>query len=90
MQIRVIGDARDVTGFGLAGVAGTECRTREEIVAALDDIGHDPSVAIVLISPQAAALGLDVIARLRDSVRLPIAVVLPSDQEDTMHGKHAA
>ena len=36
------------------------------------------------------ALGVDVIARLRDSVRLPIAVVLPSDQEDTMHGKHAA
>ena len=78
MEIRVIGDSHDVIGFGLAGVDGIECHTRPEIAAALDAAWHDPSVALVIVSPGAAALGADMIAEQRASVRLPITVVLPA------------
>jgi vacuolar-type H+-ATPase subunit F/Vma7 len=77
MEIRLIGDSHDVIGFGLAGVDGVECLTRPELVAALDAAAHDPSVVLVIVSPRAAALGADVIAQQRESVRLPITVVLP-------------
>lgn len=77
MEIRLIGDSHDVIGFGLAGVDGVECRTRPELVAALDAAVRDPSVALIIVSPRAAALGADVIAQQRESVRLPITVVLP-------------
>ena len=78
MEIRLIGDRHDVIGFGLAGVDGVECHSRPEIAAALDAAWHDPSVALVIVSPRAAALGADMIARQRESLRLPITVVLPA------------
>ena len=82
MDIRLIGDRHDVIGFGLAGINGVECRTRSELVAALEAAEHDPSVALVIVSPRVAALGSDVIARLRDAVRLPIMIVLPDNSGD--------
>jgi vacuolar-type H+-ATPase subunit F/Vma7 len=82
MEIRLIGDRHDIIGFGLAGVDGIECRTRPELVAALDAAAHNPAVALLIVSSRAAALGADVIARQRQSVHLPITVVLP-DPPDT-------
>lgn len=91
MEIRLIGNRHDVIGFGLAGLDGVECRTRPELVAALDAAERDPSVALVIVSPRAAALGTDIIARLRESVRLPIVVVLPDPLADTRSERpHAA
>jgi vacuolar-type H+-ATPase subunit F/Vma7 len=77
MQIRLIGDSHDAIGFGLAGVVGTACHTRPELLQALDDVEHDADVALLVLSSEAAALGPDVIERLRGSVHLPITIVLP-------------
>ena len=88
MEIRLLGDRHDVIGFGLAGVDGIDCRTRPELVAALDAAARDPNVALVIVSSRAAALGPDVIARQRESVQLPITVVLPDLPE--AEGRHAA
>ncbi len=77
MHVRVIGDGHDVTGFGLAGVESEECHTRGELVDALDAARHDPQVAIIVVSPAAAALADDVIGRMRESAHLPITIVLP-------------
>ena len=57
MRVRLIGDTQDVTGLALAGIDSRECATRAELVRALDDASHDPSVAIVMVSAAVAALG---------------------------------
>lgn len=77
MHVRLIGDAHDVTGFALAGVESEECHTRAEVVDALDAACHDPDVAIVVVSPDMAALADDVISEMRESTHLPITIVLP-------------
>ena len=77
MHVRLLGDADDVTGFALAGVAGEECHNREEALAALDRARHDPDVAILVLSPVVAALVEDVVEPMRDATSLPITIVLP-------------
>lgn len=49
----VIGSRDDVAGFALAGVAGAQCASREEIEAALERAGGD---AIVIFSASLAPL----------------------------------
>jgi vacuolar-type H+-ATPase subunit F/Vma7 len=90
MGIRIIGDRRDAIAFGLAGVDAVECRTRADLIAALDEAQRDPEVAVVVVSPVAAALGADVIARLRESSRLPITIVLPDHHGVEPERAHAA
>jgi len=80
MQIRLIGDARDVTGFALAGLDGVECRTRDEVAAALGESARDPAAAIVLVSDEAAALAPEELERFRRRVDAPIVVLLPPAQ----------
>lgn len=77
MHIRVIGDAQDVTGFALAGIQGEECRTRAELVHAIENLRHDPDVGVVLLSAAVAALGDDVVSEMRNRTDLPITIVLP-------------
>ena len=77
MHIRVIGDARDVTGFGLAGIGSEECHTRAELVHALENLRHDSDVGVVLLSAAVAALGDDVVSEMRNSTDVPITIVLP-------------
>jgi vacuolar-type H+-ATPase subunit F/Vma7 len=77
MYVRVIGEARDVTGFALAGLDAAECHTRGEVIAALDSARRDPEVAIVVLSPAVAALAEDVVEEMRDIPGLPITIVLP-------------
>jgi vacuolar-type H+-ATPase subunit F/Vma7 len=81
MQIRLIGDPHDVAGFGLAGIAGTECHTRPELLEALEAAEHDPDVALLVLSSEAAALDAGAIDRLRGSLHLPITIVLPPKSE---------
>lgn len=90
MQIRVIGSERDVTGFGLAGVHGIACRTRAEVAASLAQWAHDPAIAIVLVSHDAAALAADDIQRFRATVDVPIVVVLPPAEAEPAAGRPAA
>jgi vacuolar-type H+-ATPase subunit F/Vma7 len=92
MHVRLIGDTQDVTGFSLAGIDSRECRSRAELVRALDDACHDPSVVIVMVSAAVAALADDEIQHLRDSAHLPIAIVLPerSASEGAPGGERAA
>jgi vacuolar-type H+-ATPase subunit F/Vma7 len=77
MHARFIGDARDGTGFSLAGVPAAECQSRAELVDALESARLDPDVAIIVVAPATAALAPDVIERMRDATRLPITIVLP-------------
>ena len=91
MDIRMIGNRQDAIAFGLAGLDAVECRTRPQLIAALDHARDDPSVALVIVSPSVAALGADIIARLRESSRLPITVVLPEIQDEAEQRRpHAA
>lgn len=77
MSIRMLGNRYDAIAFGLAGLDAVECRTRAQLVTALDEVLDDPTIALVIISPAAAALGADVIERVRDSTHPPITVVPP-------------
>jgi len=77
MQIRLIGEPRDVTGFALAGIDGVECRTRGDVAAALDGSARDTAAAIVLVSDEAAALAPEELERFRRRVGAPIVVRLP-------------
>lgn len=77
MHLRYIGGAHDGTGFALAGVDSVECRSRAELVDALDAARRDPLVAVIVVGAEAATLAEDVIAGMRDAARLPITVVLP-------------
>jgi vacuolar-type H+-ATPase subunit F/Vma7 len=80
MHVRLLGDARDVTGFALAGVDGEECRTRGELLRALEGARRDPNLGIIIVSADVAALAEEVIADMRESARFPIAVVLPGEE----------
>lgn len=77
MGIRLIGNRPDAIAFGLAGLDAVECRTRPELIAALAAAQDDPTVALVIVSPAVAAFGADIVARVGDSTRLPITLVLP-------------
>jgi vacuolar-type H+-ATPase subunit F/Vma7 len=77
MHVRLLSGAHDVTGFALAGVDSEECRTRAELLDALDRARRDPEIGIVVVSPELAALAGDAIEALRDSPHLPITIVLP-------------
>jgi vacuolar-type H+-ATPase subunit F/Vma7 len=75
--MKIIGDPLDVVGFGLAGVDAVACPTRADLEHAIEEAQGDASLALLIVSPGAAALAPDLIARLRESPRLPITVVLP-------------
>ena len=77
MHVRLLGDRHDVTGFALAGVDSEECRTRAQLLTALERARHDPGIAVVIVSPRVAALAGDVIQDMRDAPHLPITIVLP-------------
>lgn len=81
MHVRLLGDLQDVTGFALAGVEGTECGTRAELIRALEDARRDPSVAVVMLSARVAALADDVVRDMHGAAQLPIAIVLPDLSE---------
>jgi vacuolar-type H+-ATPase subunit F/Vma7 len=83
MGIRLFGNRQDVIAFGLAGLDAVECRTRPDLVAALDEVRDDPTVALVIVSPAVASLGSDIIAGLGESTRPPITVILPGALSDT-------
>ena len=82
MEIRLIGDARDTTGFGLAGITGDVCVTRADVLTALSRWGRDPAVAILLVSDAAAALAPDALASFDSTATAPIIVVLPRRPAD--------
>lgn len=82
MHVRFIGDARDAIGFSLAGVDSVDCQSRGELVDALEAARLDRDVAIVVLSPAAAALVEDVIERMRNATDLPIPLVLPDRQPE--------
>ena len=75
MTILTIGTPVDVTGFALAGIDGVACSSAEEVAAALQTVSAD--VAVILVSPESAAIAsaeLDVFRRRHE---LPMLVVLP-------------
>jgi len=82
MEIRLIGDARDTTGFGLAGIKGDLCVTRADVLTALSRWERDPAVALLLVSDAAAALAPDALANLDFTATASIVVVLPSTAAD--------
>jgi vacuolar-type H+-ATPase subunit F/Vma7 len=77
MGIRLLGNRQDAIAFGLAGLDAVECRTRADLIAALDDVRGDPHVALVVVAPAAAALGADLVEEMREATHVPITVVLP-------------
>ena len=83
MAMRLLGNRRDVIAFGLAGLDVVECRTRAELLEALTTAEAEPHVALLIVSPAVAALDPDLVNRVRESVRPPIAVVLPAPSIDT-------
>jgi vacuolar-type H+-ATPase subunit F/Vma7 len=89
MGIRLIGNRQDAIAFGLAGLDTVECRTRAELALALESAQGDPLLALVIISPAVAALGPDLVARVRDSSHPPITVVLPPYPDESPRA-HAA
>jgi vacuolar-type H+-ATPase subunit F/Vma7 len=90
MEIRLIGNPRDITSFGLAGIQGVECRTSADVSAALVQCAGDPAVAIVLVSHDTAALAPDAIERARHGADTPILVVLPAAADDSEAERPAA
>ena len=49
MKVFVLGDADDVTGFALAGVPGSVCRTRPDLHEALRRSPADPETPLLLL-----------------------------------------
>lgn len=79
MRMRIIGDRRDVAGFGLAGIEGVECTTRQQVAAALKAAARDRSIGLVALSADAAALCEDMLDAMRGA-RTPIVIVLPPSE----------
>ena len=75
MQVRIIGNVRDVTGFGLAGVAGVVCDSSAEAASALKRAVQEPGVAVILVSASAAAAVAHAAA---PDASAPLIVVLPA------------
>lgn len=77
MSIRFIGNRKEAIGFGIAGLDAVECGTRADLAAALDEAQLDPVRALVIVSAAVAALGTDIVERVRESSSLPIIIVMP-------------
>jgi vacuolar-type H+-ATPase subunit F/Vma7 len=90
MRMCLLGNRHDVIAFGLAGLDTVECRTRTELVDALGEAERATDLALLIVAPAVVALAPDLVARLRDSARPPIVVVLPAPGADTGARSHAA
>ncbi len=78
MRFVLIADTHDtVMGMRLAGVAGAEAHTPEEVREALEKAIDDPEVGIVLISPRLAAMQQQLVNRVRLQSRRPLIVEVP-------------
>ena len=87
--MRLIGDIEDVVGFGLAGVRGSVCETREAVIASVEDFRRNPDVVLILFSSRTARLAPDVVEKAMASPGFPVAVVLPGEaatQDETDRG----
>lgn len=78
MRFVLIADTHDtVMGMRLAGVAGAEAHTPEEVREALERAIADPEVGIVMISPRLAAMQQAMVDRVRLHSNRPLIVEVP-------------
>jgi len=80
MRAVVIGNPDCVLGFALAGIAGRIARTREEAVTALDEALADPSIAMVLITTEAASWQRERVDDLKVTSVTPLVMEIPGQQ----------
>lgn len=74
----MLGDADDVAGFALAGVAGAVCTTRGEIAEALRELrGRPESPSLLLVSASVARLAGPALDDFFHPDRPPRALILP-------------
>lgn len=73
----MLGDPDDVEGFALLGVEGRTCRTTGEIDGALGEALRDPDIALVLVSPGAAARSTRIARLIERGPDWPVLLVLP-------------
>jgi vacuolar-type H+-ATPase subunit F/Vma7 len=80
MTLLLLATADDARGFGLAGVACTVCRTREDVDRAAASLltDRDPQPAgIVLVSEPVYRLAPATVEALQARAHWPIVLVLP-------------
>ncbi|HXW06912.1 MAG TPA: V-type ATP synthase subunit F [Vicinamibacterales bacterium] len=73
----VLGSLLDVTGFALAGVDGVVCATAAEVQSALQELTSDPGAAVILMSPECAAMAGDAVGRFQPRHETQLLVILP-------------
>ena len=78
MRYFVISDNTDTqVGLRLAGVEGVLARTREEVLAAIDEALADPTIGILLITEGLAEQCADKLAPLKMDGHTPLVVEIP-------------
>ena len=78
MRYFVISDNTDThVGLRLAGIEGVVVRSREEALAALDQVFDDPTVGILLITESLAEQCADKLAPRKMEGRTPLVVEIP-------------
>lgn len=82
MEMRVVGHPEAVLGFALVGVHGTAARTRDQANQALDEALQAPSVGIVLVTQDVAALIGERMEQLKLRSTVPLIVEIPGPDSD--------
>jgi vacuolar-type H+-ATPase subunit F/Vma7 len=82
MRLAVIGTIVDVTGFALAGADGVVCSSEAEVKAALRTVAADARTAIVLVSPECAAMAPEAVETFRVGHEIPLLIVLPESPHE--------
>lgn len=74
----VSSDARALTGLRLAGVEGALASSPAEAQKAVQDAEKDGSIAVILITPDIAAMIPATVERLKLSGERPLLAVIPA------------
>lgn len=71
-------DAHALAGLRLAGVEGTLIHSPAEAEAAVSAAGQNSAIAVILITPRAAAMIPATVERLKLSGERPLLAVIPA------------
>jgi len=77
MRYHVIGDEDTVLGFRYAGIGGDLVGTADEARQALERVGRQPDVGILIITDVVADLIRDEVNAIRFGGKLPLVVEVP-------------
>ena len=83
MRLVVVGSAREITGFALAGVETVACEPCDDPATVISDLARaDAAVGVVVVSASAARAAAAVIRTLRRRKGPPVITELPATTEE--------